>query len=155
MLTVPVPSLPPSNKPNPNQISVNSAKAGVVNGAGAPGQTPGAGRACESCYSKSRRRPASASRDAPAEPSGEPRAGTAACGGRAAPWCPLPSPVLLKNPSISNFVVRSRPVLPVVFLGSPYHAVSPLRVLLDVLEEIWWLENANPPRRREARPKPQ
>lgn len=31
----------------------------------------------------------------------------------------LPSLVLLKNPPISNFVVRSRPVLPVVFLGSP------------------------------------
>lgn len=31
----------------------------------------------------------------------------------------LPSLVLLKNPSISNFVVRSHPVLPVVFLGSP------------------------------------
>lgn len=46
-------SLPyPSNKPNPNQISVNNVKAGVVNGAGAPGQSPGAGRACESCYSK-------------------------------------------------------------------------------------------------------
>lgn len=44
-----------SNKPNPNQISVNNVKAGVVNGAGAPGQSPGAGRACESCYSKSRR----------------------------------------------------------------------------------------------------
>ncbi|XP_036286226.2 metastasis-associated protein MTA1 isoform X1 [Pipistrellus kuhlii] len=42
--------IPNYNKPNPNQISVNSAKAGVVNGAGAPGQTPGAGRACESCY---------------------------------------------------------------------------------------------------------
>lgn len=27
--------------------------------------------------------------------------------------------VLLKNPSISNFVVRSHTVLPVVFLGSP------------------------------------
>ncbi|KAF3830799.1 hypothetical protein GH733_002037 [Mirounga leonina] len=38
------------NKPNPNQISVNNVKAGVVNGAGAPGQSPGAGRACESCY---------------------------------------------------------------------------------------------------------
>uniref|UniRef100_A0A8D1NK59 Uncharacterized protein n=1 Tax=Sus scrofa TaxID=9823 RepID=A0A8D1NK59_PIG len=49
---VTAPSLPPpSNKPNPNQISVNSIKAGVVNG-GAPGQSPGAGRACESCYSK-------------------------------------------------------------------------------------------------------
>lgn len=45
-------SLTPSNKPNPNQISVNNVKAGVVNGAGAPGQSPGAGRACESCYSK-------------------------------------------------------------------------------------------------------
>ncbi|KAK1339519.1 hypothetical protein QTO34_020202 [Cnephaeus nilssonii] len=42
--------IPNYNKPNPNQISVNNVKAGVVNGAGAPGQTPGAGRACESCY---------------------------------------------------------------------------------------------------------
>ena len=41
-----------SNKPNPNQISVNSVKASVVNGTGTPGQSPGAGRACESCYSK-------------------------------------------------------------------------------------------------------
>lgn len=31
----------------------------------------------------------------------------------------LTSLVLLKNPSISNFVVRSHTVLPVVFLGSP------------------------------------
>uniref|UniRef100_A0A8C0K453 Metastasis associated 1 n=1 Tax=Canis lupus dingo TaxID=286419 RepID=A0A8C0K453_CANLU len=42
--------IPNYNKPNPNQISVNNVKAGVVNGAGAPGQSPGAGRACESCY---------------------------------------------------------------------------------------------------------
>lgn len=45
-------SLTLSNKPNPNQISASNVKAGVVNGAGAPGQSPGAGRACESCYSK-------------------------------------------------------------------------------------------------------
>nr|XP_025868489.1 metastasis-associated protein MTA1 [Vulpes vulpes] len=75
--------IPNYNKPNPNQISVNNVKAGVVNGAGAPGQSPGAGRACESCY------------------------------------------------------------------------MSPLRILLDILEEIWWLENANPVRWREARTKPQ
>lgn len=74
--------IPNYNKPNPNQISVNSIKAGVVNG-GAPGQSPGAGRACESCY------------------------------------------------------------------------MSSLRVLLDILEEIWWLENANPVRWREARTQPQ
>ncbi|XP_012906207.1 metastasis-associated protein MTA1 isoform X1 [Mustela putorius furo] len=42
--------IPNYNKPNPNQISANNVKAGVVNGAGAPGQSPGAGRACESCY---------------------------------------------------------------------------------------------------------
>ncbi|XP_064149172.1 metastasis-associated protein MTA1 isoform X1 [Loxodonta africana] len=42
--------IPNYNKPNPNQINVNSVKAGVVNGTGAPGQSPGAGRACESCY---------------------------------------------------------------------------------------------------------
>ncbi|XP_059039339.1 metastasis-associated protein MTA1 isoform X6 [Mustela lutreola] len=75
--------IPNYNKPNPNQISANNVKAGVVNGAGAPGQSPGAGRACESCY------------------------------------------------------------------------MSPLRVLLDVLEEVRWLENANPVRRREAGTKPQ
>uniref|UniRef100_A0A8D2BA72 Metastasis associated 1 n=1 Tax=Sciurus vulgaris TaxID=55149 RepID=A0A8D2BA72_SCIVU len=42
--------IPNYNKPNPNQISVNSVKASAVNGTGAPGQSPGAGRACESCY---------------------------------------------------------------------------------------------------------
>uniref|UniRef100_A0A2K6NJ03 Metastasis associated 1 n=1 Tax=Rhinopithecus roxellana TaxID=61622 RepID=A0A2K6NJ03_RHIRO len=42
--------IPNYNKPNPNQISINNVKAGVVNGTGAPGQSPGAGRACESCY---------------------------------------------------------------------------------------------------------
>ncbi|EHH28226.1 hypothetical protein EGK_18616 [Macaca mulatta] len=45
--------IPNYNKPNPNQISVNNVKAGVVNGTGAPGQSPGAGRACESCYTRS------------------------------------------------------------------------------------------------------
>lgn len=75
--------IPNYNKPNPNQISINSVKASVVNGTGTPGQSPGAGRACESCY------------------------------------------------------------------------MSPLRILLDILEEIWWLENANPVRWREAGTKPQ
>ncbi|XP_037687588.1 metastasis-associated protein MTA1 isoform X3 [Choloepus didactylus] len=42
--------IPNYNKPNPNQINVNNVKAGVANGTGAPGQSPGAGRACESCY---------------------------------------------------------------------------------------------------------
>ncbi|XP_058511222.1 metastasis-associated protein MTA1 isoform X7 [Ochotona princeps] len=42
--------IPNYNKPSPNQISVNNIKASVVNGTGAPGQSPGAGRACESCY---------------------------------------------------------------------------------------------------------
>ncbi|XP_016079144.1 PREDICTED: metastasis-associated protein MTA1, partial [Miniopterus natalensis] len=56
--------IPNYNKPNPNQISVNNVKAGVVNGAGAPGQSPGAGRACESCYSKCHR-PASGARPSP------------------------------------------------------------------------------------------
>uniref|UniRef100_A0A668AZN3 Metastasis associated 1 n=1 Tax=Myripristis murdjan TaxID=586833 RepID=A0A668AZN3_9TELE len=47
-----------SNKPNPNQLS-NSVKPALVNGAagtgvpGPPGQTPGLGRACESCYTSS------------------------------------------------------------------------------------------------------
>ncbi|KAI5102276.1 metastasis-associated protein MTA1 isoform X1 [Silurus meridionalis] len=52
--------IPNYNKPNPNQLSLNSVKPGLVNGAGAvPGAVPGAasqpaglGRACESCYSK-------------------------------------------------------------------------------------------------------
>uniref|UniRef100_A0A4W6C1R3 Metastasis associated 1 n=1 Tax=Lates calcarifer TaxID=8187 RepID=A0A4W6C1R3_LATCA len=51
---------PNSNKPNPNQLS-NNVKPALVNGAagaGVPGppgsgQTPGLGRACESCYSNS------------------------------------------------------------------------------------------------------
>uniref|UniRef100_A0AAZ3RQA8 Metastasis associated 1 n=1 Tax=Oncorhynchus tshawytscha TaxID=74940 RepID=A0AAZ3RQA8_ONCTS len=64
--------IPNYNKPNPNQLSANSVKPGIVgglvNGSGAaagatvgvggvpgvlpvpPGQTPGLGRACESCY---------------------------------------------------------------------------------------------------------
>lgn len=61
-----------SNKPNPNQLS-NNVKPALVNGAAGAvgaaaaaaaaavaaaaqgtGQTPGLGRACESCYSKSR-----------------------------------------------------------------------------------------------------
>ncbi|KAM6201554.1 LOW QUALITY PROTEIN: metastasis-associated protein MTA1 [Rhynchocyon petersi] len=42
--------IPNYNKPNPNQISASSVKAGVVNGTGPPGQSPVAGRACESCY---------------------------------------------------------------------------------------------------------
>lgn len=49
----------PSNKPNPNQLS-NNTKPALLNGAAGPagsappgsGQTPGLGRACESCYSK-------------------------------------------------------------------------------------------------------
>lgn len=115
-------SSPLSNKPNPNQISVNNVKAGVVNGAGAPGQTPGAGRACESCYSKSRpaspppqdARPARRTRaglgagvHAAREPSPARGRGDtqARCGGRAAAvWCPLPSLVLLKDPSISTLL---------------------------------------------------
>ncbi|XP_043930103.1 metastasis-associated protein MTA1 isoform X4 [Protopterus annectens] len=42
--------IPNYNKPNPNQISVNNMKPGLVNGTGVPGQTAGVGRACESCY---------------------------------------------------------------------------------------------------------
>uniref|UniRef100_A0A4W5PYT2 Metastasis associated 1 n=1 Tax=Hucho hucho TaxID=62062 RepID=A0A4W5PYT2_9TELE len=70
--------IPNYNKPNPNQLSVNNVKpggvGGLVNGSGAaagaavgagglpgalgvisapPGQTPGLGRACESCYTTS------------------------------------------------------------------------------------------------------
>ncbi|KAK3537640.1 hypothetical protein QTP70_017048, partial [Hemibagrus guttatus] len=53
--------IPNYNKPNPNQLSVNSMKPALVNGAGAiPGAIPGAvsqpaglGRACESCYTTS------------------------------------------------------------------------------------------------------
>nr|XP_020463642.1 metastasis-associated protein MTA1 [Monopterus albus] len=52
--------IPNYNKPNPNQLS-NNVKTTLVNGAagagtpGAPGsaQTPGLGRACESCYTSS------------------------------------------------------------------------------------------------------
>ncbi|XP_052009674.1 metastasis-associated protein MTA1-like isoform X2 [Xyrauchen texanus] len=49
--------IPNYNKPNPNQLSVNSVKPGLVNGAGvvpvAPGQPVVLGRACESCYTTS------------------------------------------------------------------------------------------------------
>uniref|UniRef100_A0A671LS04 Metastasis-associated protein MTA1-like n=1 Tax=Sinocyclocheilus anshuiensis TaxID=1608454 RepID=A0A671LS04_9TELE len=49
--------IPNYNKPNPNQLSVNSVKPGLVNGAGAlpgsPGQPVGLGRACESCFTTS------------------------------------------------------------------------------------------------------
>lgn len=49
--------IPNYNKPNPNQLSINSVKPGLVNGAGAlpgaPGQPVGLGRACESCYTTS------------------------------------------------------------------------------------------------------
>ncbi|TRY91764.1 hypothetical protein DNTS_023729 [Danionella cerebrum] len=49
--------IPNYNKPNPNQLSVNSMKPGLVNGAaalpGAPGQPLALGRACESCYTTS------------------------------------------------------------------------------------------------------
>uniref|UniRef100_A0AAR2IPB7 Metastasis associated 1 n=1 Tax=Pygocentrus nattereri TaxID=42514 RepID=A0AAR2IPB7_PYGNA len=48
--------IPNYNKPNPNQLSMNSVKPGLVNGAGvlpgATGQPAGLGRACESCYSE-------------------------------------------------------------------------------------------------------
>ncbi|XP_063154666.1 metastasis-associated protein MTA1 isoform X3 [Candoia aspera] len=44
--------IPNYNKPNPNQISVNNVKPGMMNGAGIQTQTQnmGTGRACESCY---------------------------------------------------------------------------------------------------------
>uniref|UniRef100_A0AAR2KQQ5 Metastasis associated 1 n=1 Tax=Pygocentrus nattereri TaxID=42514 RepID=A0AAR2KQQ5_PYGNA len=49
--------IPNYNKPNPNQLSMNSVKPGLVNGAGvlpgATGQPAGLGRACESCYTTS------------------------------------------------------------------------------------------------------
>uniref|UniRef100_A0A8C9U3H2 Metastasis associated 1 n=1 Tax=Scleropages formosus TaxID=113540 RepID=A0A8C9U3H2_SCLFO len=49
--------IPNYNKPNPNQLSVNNVKPGLVNGAGtvmgAPGQAATLGRACESCYTTS------------------------------------------------------------------------------------------------------
>uniref|UniRef100_A0A8K9XSR4 Metastasis associated 1 n=1 Tax=Oncorhynchus mykiss TaxID=8022 RepID=A0A8K9XSR4_ONCMY len=41
--------IPNYNKPNPNQLSANSVKPGIVGGL-VNGQTPGLGRACESCY---------------------------------------------------------------------------------------------------------
>ncbi|KAG9340539.1 hypothetical protein JZ751_021360 [Albula glossodonta] len=43
--------IPNYNKPNPNQISANSTKAGLVNGSGSQGQASSSGWACESCYS--------------------------------------------------------------------------------------------------------
>uniref|UniRef100_A0A8C8JEW4 Metastasis associated 1 n=1 Tax=Oncorhynchus tshawytscha TaxID=74940 RepID=A0A8C8JEW4_ONCTS len=43
--------IPNYNKPNPNQLSVNSVKPGGVGVP--PGQTPALGRACESCYTTS------------------------------------------------------------------------------------------------------
>ncbi|XP_023697026.1 metastasis-associated protein MTA1-like isoform X2 [Paramormyrops kingsleyae] len=46
--------IPNYNKPNPNQLSLDGVKQGLVNGAGATpgsaGQAAGAGRGCESCY---------------------------------------------------------------------------------------------------------
>ncbi|KAM6960942.1 metastasis-associated protein MTA1 [Aplochiton taeniatus] len=56
--------IPNYNKPNPNQLSSSVKPTSLVNGAaaagvttplvpGAPGQTPGLGRACESCYTTS------------------------------------------------------------------------------------------------------
>uniref|UniRef100_A0A4W5Q8N1 Metastasis associated 1 n=1 Tax=Hucho hucho TaxID=62062 RepID=A0A4W5Q8N1_9TELE len=47
--------IPNYNKPNPNQLSVNNVKPGGVGGLvnAPPGQTPGLGRACESCYTTS------------------------------------------------------------------------------------------------------
>ncbi|MBN3311895.1 MTA1 protein, partial [Atractosteus spatula] len=49
--------IPNYNKPNPNQLSVNNIKPGLVNGAGTTagpqGQSTGLGRACESCYTTS------------------------------------------------------------------------------------------------------
>nr|XP_006632757.2 PREDICTED: metastasis-associated protein MTA1-like isoform X2 [Lepisosteus oculatus] len=49
--------IPNYNKPNPNQLSVNNIKPGLVNGAGTTagpqGQSAGLGRACESCYTTS------------------------------------------------------------------------------------------------------
>uniref|UniRef100_A0A8C8JFQ4 Metastasis associated 1 n=1 Tax=Oncorhynchus tshawytscha TaxID=74940 RepID=A0A8C8JFQ4_ONCTS len=49
--------IPNYNKPNPNQLSVNSVKPGGVGALGVisvpPGQTPALGRACESCYTTS------------------------------------------------------------------------------------------------------
>ncbi|MBN3326038.1 MTA1 protein, partial [Atractosteus spatula] len=43
--------IPNYNKPNPNQINVNNAKTGLVNGSSSQAQSGNAGWACESCYS--------------------------------------------------------------------------------------------------------
>nr|XP_015196584.1 PREDICTED: metastasis-associated protein MTA1-like isoform X1 [Lepisosteus oculatus] len=43
--------IPNYNKPNPNQINVNNAKTGLVNGSSSQGPSGNAGWACESCYS--------------------------------------------------------------------------------------------------------
>lgn len=132
----PPPSLPyPSNKPNPNQISVNNVKAGVVNGAWAtrPGAL-GPGRACESCYRRSQAHPSPRALGTPAPSRDRPGAGVALAGrspdGEQGEPCPGPGGVggrQLWNALCRHwFCLRirlhfqlccpSHPVLPVVFL---------------------------------------
>lgn len=107
-----------SNKPNPNQLSVNSVKPGLVNGAGAiPGavtQPAGLGRACESCYSEL--------------------------------WWRFNTYTNCKigRLSLSLFLfVFSHQLISVVLMGAYQHAVQTVRFLLDLLEKVWWLEDAH------------
>lgn len=48
----------------------------------------------------------------------------------------------------------SQQLLPVVLLGASQHAVSPLRFVLDLLEEVRRAEDAHEAGRGEARPQP-
>lgn len=51
--------------------------------------------------------------------------------------------------------VCSQQLLPVVLVGTSQHAVSPVRLMLDILEEVRRAEDAHAARRREARTQPQ
>lgn len=51
--------------------------------------------------------------------------------------------------------VCSQQLLPVVLVGTPEHAVSALRFLLDLLEKVRRVEDAHQTGRREAWTQPQ
>lgn len=133
-----------SNKPNPNQLSVNSVKPGLVNGAGAiPGAIPGAvsqpaglGRACESCYSKSRTRTLHLI-SSPKLPVNYVNTYTICKGGKK----PLLSFYFLTL--YASVCVCSHHLISVVLLGTCEHAVQTVRLLLDLLEEVRWPEDAH------------
>lgn len=52
------------------------------------------------------------------------------------------SPASSLTSALMHFYINSHAVSPVVFMGSSKHAVSSVRLLLDVLEEIRWSEDA-------------